>query len=550
MKKITALCLSLLLICGVFSPIYAQNTDGGYNPLVKIGLYYGSEAMSAANLLNYAGMTTGYSIGFYDDDRQFFTLFTTEERAITMLKDEPMWITDSNVYYDVQPSSYKYYIGSYHLSPDTVFEDLSHVMTEVYRITDLGIMAFPAFVDGEYRVRIGEHLSKDIAEEKRPEVEQAVGYELNIVGNSDSCYTVTITGTDDILFEFDSYSVPLGIVPNSEDTWFRGLVFRGGFEYYRANGDEMNIINVVDLDNYIKGVIPGEMSPTWPLEALKAQAICAKCYGLNHIGKHRSQGFDLCDTTDCQVYHGRSRATDHTDRAVDETNGIYATYDGEIIEAYYHSTSGGHTEDVENIWNEAIPYLRGVEDTYLEVTYPYSNTLTTDLVTDILNSKGISSKTVVDFYVSEYSDNGNVMSLTFEFSDGSKLVRDGGNARTTLNSTTYDVTVGSHRYTLSNSATLYVNDENFKTGTREVYVAGGDGTEEVHIDSGTSVITSSGTDNLELVESDDYILVGTGLGHNIGMSQWGAHAMAELGFTFEEILKFYYTGIDVEQYNP
>jgi len=113
---------------------------------------------------------------------------------------------------------------------------------------------------------------------------------------------------------------------------------------------------VIGLEDYVKGVVPNELS--FPaLEALKAQAIAARTYALKNRDQFASEGFDLLPTTRSQVYGGLTTETTLTTRAVDETRGVVATYHGQPINALYTSTCGGRTEDAENIFNDAVPYL-------------------------------------------------------------------------------------------------------------------------------------------------------------------------------------------------
>jgi len=123
------------------------------------------------------------------------------------------------------------------------------------------------------------------------------------------------------------------------------------------------LINELNLEAYLHGVVPAEMGPSaFPaLEALKAQAVAARTYAIAHLGDHRDSGYDICATPACQVYGGAGVEHRLTDRAVEETTGIIATYDEKPINAMYTSTCGGHTEDVNLLfWGEALPYLRGV----------------------------------------------------------------------------------------------------------------------------------------------------------------------------------------------
>jgi stage II sporulation protein D len=144
---------------------------------------------------------------------------------------------------------------------------------------------------------------------------------------------------------------------------FNDKPYRGRLEVFTNPSGTLTIVNVVSLEDYVCGVVPNELSPGgYPaLEALKAQAVAARTYAVRNRGNFASQGFDLLPTTRSQVYGGM--ATEHplSTRAVEETRGIVATYRGEPINALYTSTCGGRTEDAENIFNEATPYLRGRE---------------------------------------------------------------------------------------------------------------------------------------------------------------------------------------------
>ena len=141
---------------------------------------------------------------------------------------------------------------------------------------------------------------------------------------------------------------------------FNDKPFRGKLEVFANTHGTVTVVNVIGLEDYVRGVVPNELS--YPaLEALKAQAIAARTYAVKNRGQFASEGFDLLPTTRSQVYRGLSSETSLTTRAVDETRGMIATYNGEPINALYTSTCGGRTEDAENIFNEAIPYLRGRE---------------------------------------------------------------------------------------------------------------------------------------------------------------------------------------------
>jgi stage II sporulation protein D len=139
--------------------------------------------------------------------------------------------------------------------------------------------------------------------------------------------------------------------------------YRGRIEVFTNLRGTLTVVNELGLEDYVRGVVANELSPGgYPaIEALKAQAVAARTYALKNRGQFMAQGFDLLPTTRSQVYRGLTSENPLSTRAVDETRGIVATFAGEPINALYTSTCGGRTEDSENIFNQAIPYLRGRE---------------------------------------------------------------------------------------------------------------------------------------------------------------------------------------------
>jgi stage II sporulation protein D len=147
--------------------------------------------------------------------------------------------------------------------------------------------------------------------------------------------------------------------------------YRGIIEVFINSNGSLSVINELYIEDYLKGVVPCEMSPTIfnELEALKAQAVAARTYATRNMGQFSSDGYDLCSTSRCQVYKGYSAEHPLSNQAVEETRGVIATYNGEPINALYTSTCGGHTENGENIFGgQSYPYLKGVK------CYPESGT--------------------------------------------------------------------------------------------------------------------------------------------------------------------------------
>jgi stage II sporulation protein D len=163
-----------------------------------------------------------------------------------------------------------------------------------------------------------------------------------------------------------SSSAPVSFASDDEKNApmrFNERPYRGRIEVFTNLRGSLTVVNELGLEDYVRGVVANELSPGgYPaIEALKAQAIAARTYALKNRGQFVSQGFDILPTTRSQVYRGLTSENPLSTRAVDETRGIVATYQGEPINALYTSTCGGRTEDSENIFNEAIPYLRARE---------------------------------------------------------------------------------------------------------------------------------------------------------------------------------------------
>ncbi len=145
---------------------------------------------------------------------------------------------------------------------------------------------------------------------------------------------------------------------------FNEKPYRGRIEVFTNLNGSLTVVNVIGLEDYVRGVVPNELSPGgWPaLEALKAQAVAARTYAVSHRGQFAAAGYDLLPTTRSQVYGGMATEHPMTTRAVAETRGVVATYHDVPINALYTSTCGGRTEDAEQIFGgEFVPYLRGRE---------------------------------------------------------------------------------------------------------------------------------------------------------------------------------------------
>jgi stage II sporulation protein D len=236
-----------------------------------------------------------------------------------------------------------------------------------------------------WRVRIGSNLSSAKAVELRERLEDAGfptasvvdGRGAQMAARSSSANQVRPTARmsmptrEVIAFASGSskiFSTSAPVIFASEDennspVRFNDKPYRGRLEVFANPRGALTVVNVLSLEDYVRGVVPNELSSgSYPaIEALKAQAVAARTYAIRNRNQFATQGFDLLPTTRSQVYGGLSTEQPLSTRAVEETRGIVATYQNEPINALYTSTCGGRTEDAENIFNEATPYLRGRE---------------------------------------------------------------------------------------------------------------------------------------------------------------------------------------------
>ncbi|MEG1988378.1 MAG: SpoIID/LytB domain-containing protein [Oscillibacter sp.] len=522
MKK---LWMTLVFVVTFFA-LSATSASAAVKDTVKVGLRYGESAMASANLENARG--GGYALGYFDSDRLFVSLGQTEVTTLS--------VSAAGTGYHLQlDQSY----GS--------FEEAARAAAEVG--------GYPAYLTGGYTVRVGSYDTKDQAE--------GSGLSGQAVRSSSTGVLVSDTGSNRVLFEFDCQgALSLGILPNGQGekavTWFKGYKYYGGFEYPRITGGNLNVVNVVNLEDYVKGVIPYEMNGDWPLAALEAQAIGARTYVCRTSKHMNTYGFDVCNTTDCQLYNaagsGAAYPSAISDAAVEGTAGRCMYYQGELINAVYSASNGGASEDAANVWGSESGYLKGKPDPH-EATitipnYSYTATYTPAQLTWILQEKGYSIGTVKNVYVSAYTKLGNVYQVTFEDSAGQTLTVKGETCRTIFYSSTYKKSVRSMRFNINggSAAGTYVNGTATLPSVSGAYAISGGG-KVAKVGDAPYVITSAGSGPLSTGKSQPtdgtFTITGTGSGHNVGMSQYGAKAMAEQGYSYEDILHFYYTDITI-----
>lgn len=306
---------------------------------------------------------------------------------------------------------------------------------------------------------------------------------------------------------------------------YESKLYRGYFILDRSGGN-ITVINNVHMDNYLCSVLGKEMSPSFPQEALKAQAICAKNFVLGEEGRHN--GFQVCNTTHCQVYAGVSGESAATRTAVDAVSGKAAYYNGKIVPLYFFATSGGATESVKNVWGMDVPYLQSVSDPYepvgLASYYTWTATFTADEIKGKLADRGINIGDITNITIGETSASGRALSLTFWGTAGSHTVRREA-CRTVLG-------LKSQCFTISG---LTATSGAVEGGS----VLTDSGVQELE---GYSILSGNGVSDF-VGQAGVFTFNGRGYGHGVGMSQWGAYGMAQQGYNYVDILTHYFTGI-------
>ncbi|MDH7498862.1 MAG: SpoIID/LytB domain-containing protein [candidate division NC10 bacterium] len=267
--------------------------------------------------------------------------------------------------------------------------------------------------------------------------------------------------------------------------------YRGRVEIYRENGKEgLFAVNVLEMEEYLRGVIREEISPEWPLEALKAQAIVARTFALRQLLDNPQHLFHLKSTTDSQLYGGRYGEDHRTDLAVKETAGLVLTFRKETIPAFYHAACGGHTEDAADVWSYNHSSLQGVACAYCKFhpVYTWQARLRGEEIRRSLARWGYEVGEVEAILPLLRSKTHRILQIEIRHALGRTLM-EGKRFRQCLG------------YDLIRSTNFSVKREN-----------------------------------------GSFLFSGKGWGHGVGLCQWGAKGMADRAFRYEEILKHYYPG--------
>ncbi len=268
-----------------------------------------------------------------------------------------------------------------------------------------------------------------------------------------------------------------------------------GTLYVLPGKTSFNMVEYTPLENYLYGVLPYEMHPTWALEALKAQAVAARTYTLKSIEKKAGEPFDLFADVRSQMYKGSAAVQDSVKKAVDQTRGQVLAYKGELFYTYYHGNCGGGTDHV-SIWNQQAPHIKPLAGNTCKFdahskSYSFKQDITKSSAERFAKSQGLKGS-LKSIKVAKKTGTGRASYLTLKTSSGSKTV-------------------------LCSAFRAATGIRSCKLTKITV------GTTKVHVE-------------------------GHGYGHGIGMCQDGAHGMAKQNYNYKQILKHYYPGSTLSQF--
>ncbi|MBA7490269.1 hypothetical protein ES702_00806 [subsurface metagenome] len=368
------------------------------------------------------------------------------------------------------------------------------------------------------------------------------------------------------------YSGPIKIIPagntkvivvvNGQKYHYRGSIEINIDKEYR----KFNIINIIGIEEYLYGVLKKEISPRWPAEALKAQAVAARTFAIFNMNKYIDKGYNICASTNSQAYGGVNHEDPLTNRAIDETRGMIIAYKGKPINAVYHSDSGGYTEDSENVWGSFLPYLRSVKSKFEEKVSPPHHTWTCSIdekdLTKKLQKQGYKVNSVVSIEPVKKSKTGRISELVFVIDNNEVINMKANDFRSLIGanlirSTLFNIKVIGKEINIAKDTEdkKEIEDkEEQGESMKEILEQKKDWTikellelmmkrkEEREKEKAEKI------PEVEIVKSNTpltFIFSGSGNGHGVGMSQWGAYGMALQGSRYQDILKYYYQGINI-----
>jgi len=435
-------------------------------------------------------------------------------------------------------------IGPYHLSLENEFN--SYEETKLFLNSAPNLAGAWIHFDGnQYRIFIGRYVDQNKQMQAKQEF---ISQGLNLVEAGIELFYILDENKNIIL----SYS-------NNNPVFFNNQVqdilrvedkkYRGQISAIYSNG-KIYALNKLGMEEYLYGVLPSEVYVTWPEEAIKAQAVVARTYMAYKMNQNKENIFDVVNGVTNQVYKGYDFENIATTEAVNNTKNQIIIYDNEPIMAVYHSNSGGQTESSQNIWSSKLPYLQGREDKYSlnqnRSTWTYS--ISKGDLTNLLSSN-YNIGDVKNIKIIERSENNRVLKLQVEGTLDSIILE----KETVRKIIGYDK-IKSIWYDFGALFDLSIKNDtgisSYKNTSIDLSVISEDGIKntngnEIYILSENGKYKKS-TNAVQV--GDNIQINGRGFGHGVGMSQWGAKAMADQNFSYIEICKYYYNDVEIGEY--
>lgn len=308
---------------------------------------------------------------------------------------------------------------------------------------------------------------------------------------------------------------------------FQNRQYRGKMMIVPRGKNRLRIINIVNLEEYLYSVVPGEILPYWPMESLKAQAVAARTIAVANLGRHQREGYDFCAGVHCAVYSGVIVESPATNRAVNETSGEILVREGKIISAIFSSNCGGHTQGVDEAWGSKDSFPSGILDGK-EISENWSFPLRPYQL-----DQWITGKPEVFCNSRLAGPNNFRWRITFKKSELEKIIR--------------------RRFDIGELITIFPGARSQAGFVQKVMIVGTNGVFEVKNDFVRSSLGGLKSNlfkievRLEEGKISEYTFIGGGWGHGVGMCQTGAGKMALRGYKYQEILAHYYPGALVTQ---
>ena len=329
--------------------------------------------------------------------------------------------------------------------------------------------------------------------------------------------------------------------------------------------NEILIVNELGLEKYLSSVVGSEMPTKWPIEALKAQAIASRTYALK---QKKNEMFDIDSTQRNQVYNGLESRTNKTVRAVESTRSLVLIYKDKLINAVFHSSSGGMTENSQDVWEDQYPYLSSVKDfdknnpklrwqkrfsnAELQKLFPRIGGIKKIEILDITNTGRVKNVNIQGDYGSDQISGVDIRKrmnlkstlIRFKLIEDKKTKFDSDNIKISEKIISEDKP---ETYIVKEGDSLYDIAAQYNVNLLEIVDLNNIKDPSIITINQILLIPRNQINNLPITEQI-LVVSGYGSGHGVGMSQWGARFMATKGAKAEEILKHFYKGVKIKPF--